>query len=92
MVFLYAHIRYFLKRPKTTTSHSIVYYSHLSQKQISVCCGAIIDNISHAPICVLQKIYRKTKNALNNVLNIFFKEVSKWSLIKNLLQTKFHNI
>ena len=34
-------------------------------------CGAFVDNISHAPICALERKYRKPQNALKNMLNIF---------------------
>ena len=52
------------------TPHAFVYDSNFPQKEMIECCGAIIDNISHAPICVLEEKYRKTKNSLNTVLKI----------------------
>ena len=39
-----------------------------SRKVMSECCGAIIDNISLAPVCVLEEKYEKTKKALKIVL------------------------
>ena len=40
---------------KTTTSHAFVYDSNFSQEYIGECCGSFIDNISYAPICVLEE-------------------------------------
>ena len=42
------------------------------KKENSECCGAIIDNISYAPICVLEEKYRKSKGALKNMLRKLF--------------------
>ena len=39
---------------KEVTQHEFFYDSHFSTKEKSECCGAIIDNISYAPICVLE--------------------------------------
>ena len=54
------------------TQHAFVYDSHLSTKYNSKCCGAIIDNISHAPICVLEGRDRKSKDTLNNMVRKLF--------------------
>ena len=35
------------------TQHAFIYDSHFSERKNSECCGAIIDNRSYAPICVL---------------------------------------
>ena len=42
---------YFSKQFK---QHAFVYDSHFSTKEKSEYCGAIIDNISYAPICLLE--------------------------------------
>ena len=42
---------------KEYTSHAFVYDVNFSQLEKSGCCGAIIDNISHAPIFVLEGKY-----------------------------------
>ena len=39
---------------KKFTQHEFVYGSHFSTKEKIACCGAIIDNRSYAPICVLE--------------------------------------
>ena len=39
---------------KEVTKHTFVYDSHISTKEKSELCGAIIDNRSYAPICVLE--------------------------------------
>ena len=44
---------------KEVTQHDLVYESHLSTKGNSECCGAIIDNRSYAPICVLEEKDKK---------------------------------
>ena len=57
---------------KEVTPHSFVCDSHFSTKYKSEFCGAIIDNRSYAPICVLEEKYRKSKVALKNMLRKFF--------------------
>ena len=52
---------------KEITQHAFVYDSHFSTKEKSEYCGAIINNISYAPICVLEEKDRKIKGALNNM-------------------------
>ena len=39
---------------KQFTQHAFVYDSHFSTKEKIECCGAIIDNRSYSPICVLE--------------------------------------
>ena len=43
---------------------------------MSECCGAIIDNIYHAPIFVLEE-KSKTKNELNDVLMFFLEKLKR---------------
>ena len=57
---------------KEYTQPELFYDSHFSQLDKSEYCGAIIDNKSYAPICVLEGKYRKIKTALNNMLSKFF--------------------
>ena len=57
---------------KKYTSHSFIYDSYFSKLDNSEGCGAIIDNRSYAPFCVLEEKYRTRKTALKNVLRIFF--------------------
>ena len=57
---------------KKVSQHAFVYDSHFSTKYKSEWCGAIIENISYAPICVLEGKDRKSKGALNNMLGKFF--------------------
>ena len=57
---------------KEVTKKESVYDSHFSTKEKSEFCGAIIDNISYAPICVLEKKIIKSKCALKNMLRKFF--------------------
>ena len=40
---------------KTSTSHAFACDIHVAQKDKSKCCGALIYNISHTPICVLEE-------------------------------------
>ena len=51
--------------------NSFVYDSNFSQLEKSECCGAIIDNRSYAPICVLEKKYRKSKHKMKNMIRLF---------------------
>ena len=57
---------------KEVTQHAFLYDSHFSTKEKSECCGEIIDNISYAPICLLEEKYIKIKDALKNMLSKFF--------------------
>ena len=57
---------------KQFTQNEFVYDSHFLKKQKSECCGAIIDNISYAPISVLEGKDRKRKHTLNNMLRNSF--------------------
>ena len=54
------------------TKHAFVYDSNFSTKEKSKLCGAIIDNISYAPICILEEKDRKSKAELKNMLRKFF--------------------
>ena len=56
---------------KEVTQHAFVYDSHFLPLKKSELCGAIIDNISYALICVLKEKYRKIKGSLNNTLGVF---------------------
>ena len=57
---------------KQHTQHAIFYDSYFSTKVKSACRGAIIDNITYAPICVLEKKDRIIKDTLKNMLwNLF---------------------
>ena len=57
---------------KQHTQNAFVYDIYFPTKEKSSCCGAIIDNITYAPICVLEEIYRKRKDTLKNMLSDFF--------------------
>ena len=58
---------------KEVTKYTFVYDSHFTEKYKSEFCGAIINNRSYAPICLLEDKDRKIKGALKNVLGeIFF--------------------
>ena len=52
---------------RENTQHAFLYEIHFSTLEKSECCGAIINNISYAPICVPEEKYRKIKGALNNM-------------------------
>ena len=54
---------------KKVTQHAFVYDSNFSTKEKSEFCGSIIDNISYAPICVMEGKDIKRKGALNNVVS-----------------------
>ena len=81
----------FFDMTKTTTSQAFVFHSNSEQKEISECCGEIIDNIFHAPIFILKEKYRKTKSALKNVLRIF-EGICNVEFFTKLPHMKFHNI
>ena len=53
------------------TSKAFIYESYSAQLKKSECCGAIIDNISYAPIGVLEEKDRKIQSELNNILGFF---------------------
>ena len=57
---------------KEVKQHTFVYDSHFSTKKQSEHCGAIIDNRSYAPICVIEENYRKIKVALKNMIRKLF--------------------
>ena len=57
---------------KQFTQYAFFYDSHFSTKDNSECYSAIIDNISYAPICVLEVKDRTIKNILNNMFRNFF--------------------
>ena len=76
---------------KTTTSHAFFYDSRFSQKEISECCGVIIDNRSHALINVLEEKYRKINHLLKNVL-IFFWKYFQRGFFKRVPTNDIHNI
>ena len=57
---------------KQHTQHAFVYDSYFSTKVKSACRGAIIDNRTYAPICVLEEKDRKTKATLKNMLRKLF--------------------
>ena len=44
---------------KKYTQHAFVYDSHFSPLEQSECCGTTIDNLSYAPVCVLEAKYSK---------------------------------
>ena len=54
------------------TQHAFVNDTYFSTKVKSACRGAIIDNITYAPICVLEEKYRSNKNTLKNMLRKCF--------------------
>ena len=56
---------------KKFTQHAFVYDGHFSTKYNSACCGAIIDNRSYSPICVLEEKDIKSKHTLKNMLRNF---------------------
>ena len=58
---------------KEYTQHAFIYASHFSPLDKIGCCGAIIDNISYAPIWVLEVKDIKSKISLKNMLRKFFK-------------------
>ena len=53
------------------TQHTFVYDIYFLTKVKSACRGAIIDNRTYAPICVMEEKYRSTKDTLNNMLRKF---------------------
>ena len=57
---------------KENTQHAFVYDRHFSTLDKSEGCGAIIGNISYAPICVLEVKDRKIKGALKNMMGKCF--------------------
>ena len=57
---------------KEVTQLVFIYDSNFSTKEKSECCGAIIDNRSYVPICVLEEKDRKSKGALKNILRKLF--------------------
>ena len=66
MVFSYAHVGFSHQiRPKKNLTCIFLLKSFFTTK--IHCCGAIIDNISHAPIFLEDKD-KETKNSLNNIL------------------------
>ena len=73
---------------KQCTQHAFVHDSHFSTKDNSKCCGAIIDNISYAPICVLEEKYIKSKRTLKNMIRTFFKGTC---IVKYALKVTSHN-
>ena len=62
------HCTVYLYISKQCTQHAFFYDSNFSTKENSECCGAIVDNISHAPICVLEKKKSKSKHTLKKML------------------------
>ena len=44
---------------KCWTKHAFFFDSHFKTLHLSNCCGALIDNRSDAPICVLEDKYRE---------------------------------
>ena len=57
---------------KQYTQHTFVYDRHFSTKEKSACCGEIIDNITYAPICVLEGKYKTRKHTPKNMIRNFF--------------------
>ena len=57
---------------KQYTKHAFVYDSYFSTKENSAFRGAIIDNRTYAPICVLEEKDRKSKATLKNMLRNLF--------------------
>ena len=57
---------------KQHTQHEFFNDSHFLTTEKSACRGAIIDNRTYAPICVLEEKYRTSKHTLKNMLrNVF---------------------
>ena len=57
---------------KQFTQNAFFYDIHFKTKDKSACCGAIIYNLSYAPICVLEGKDRKIKHTLKNIpRNVF---------------------
>ena len=52
--------RVYLDAFKEYPSHEFIYDRHFSQLENSECCGAIIENKSYAPICVLEEKIEKS--------------------------------
>ena len=77
---------------KEYTQHAFFYDSHFSQLEKSECCGAIVDNISYAPICVLEENNGKIKAAINNILRNSLMALALWIMLSKLLQIIFDNI
>ena len=57
---------------KQHTQHAFVYDIYFSTKVKSACRGAIIDNRTYEPICVLEEKDRETKDTLKNMLRELF--------------------
>ena len=57
---------------KQHTQHAFFNDSFFSTTEKSACCGAIIDNITYAPICVMEIKYRTSKHTLKNILRDVF--------------------
>ena len=57
---------------KEVKQHTFFYDSHFSTKENSEYYGAISDNISYAPICVLEGKDIEIKHTLKNMLRNFF--------------------
>ena len=77
---------------KKYTSHAFVYVIYFSQLEKIECCGAIIDNRYHVPICVLEEKYRTIKITLKNLIMKLLKEVVLLIMHPKLPQVIFHNI
>ena len=57
---------------KKVIEHAFVYDSHFSATKKSKLCGAIIDNRSYTPICIMEGKYIKIKAGLKNMLRKLF--------------------
>ena len=51
---------------------AFIYDIHFLTREKSECCGAIVDNISYALICVLEEKDRKSKSSLKNMRRKLF--------------------
>ena len=72
---------------KQHTQHAFVYDSYFSTKVKSAWFGAIIDNRTYAPICVLEEKDRSNKDTLKNILKQFFEGTC---IVKNAFEVTSH--
>ena len=77
---------------KYFTQQAFVYYSHFSTKEKSECCGATIDNISYAPIHVMEVKDTRATVHWRICLGNSLMAIALSSLHSELLQMILHNI
>ena len=77
---------------KNHTQHAFVYESYSSKKVKSAFWGAIIDNRTYEPICVLEGKYRETKKNWRICLGNYFKACALWIFHSKLLHMTLHDI